>query len=97
IGAVAGSFPEMAYDFAIANRAKIEALLEPGQRAPFFPQLATISRDAATLDKLARYAETIPPSSKGEVEKAAASIRFRLGLIKDRVPEMEQWLAKNGG
>jgi aminopeptidase N len=87
----------MAYDFAIANRAKIEALLEPGQRAPFFPQLATISRDPATLAKLAAYAPTIPTSSIGEVEKAAASIRFRLGLIKDRVPEMERWLAANGG
>ena len=97
IGAVAGSFPEMAYDFAIANRAKIEALLEPGQRAPFFPQLAASSRESATLDRLARYADTIPSSSKGEVEKAAASVRFRLGLIKDRVPDMERWITANGG
>ena len=97
INAVAGSFPEMAYDFAIANRAKVEALLEPTRRASYFPELATISRDPATLTKLTRYATTIPPSSRGDVEKAAASIRFRLGLIKDRVPEMERWLAANGG
>jgi aminopeptidase N len=87
----------MAYDFAIANRAKVEALLEPTQRASFFPQIATLSRDPATLDKLAAYAPTIPASSRGEVEKAAAAIRFRLGLIQDRVPEMERWLAANGG
>jgi aminopeptidase N len=97
IAAVAASFPEMAYDFAIANRAKVEALLEPTQRASFFPQIATLSRDPATLDKLAAYAPTIPASSRGEVEKAAAAIRFRLGLIQDRVPEMERWLAANGG
>ena len=97
INAVAGSFPEMAYDFAIANRAKVEALLEPTRRASYFPQLATISRDPATLTKLTRYAPTIPASSRGDVEKAAASIRFRLGLIKDRVPEMERWLTANGG
>ncbi len=97
INAVSGVFPDLAYDFALANRAKVEALLEPTQRASFFPELATISRDPAMLEKLTRYATTIPPSSRGDVEKAAASIRFRLGLIKDRVPEMERWLTANGG
>ena len=72
-------------------------MLEPTRRASYFPQLATISRDPATLTKLTRYAPTIPASSRGDVEKAAASIRFRLGLIKDRVPEMERWLTANGG
>ncbi len=97
VGAVSGVFPDLAYDFAIANRAKVEALLEPTQRQSFFPQLATTSREPAMLAKLARYTTTIPASARGEVEKAMSSIRFRLGLIKDRVPEMERWLAANGG
>ena len=96
IAAVSGVFPDMAYDFALANRAKVEGLLEPTQRSGFFPQLATTSRDPAMLDKLTRYIATIPASSKGEVDKALGSIRVRLGLIKDRVPEMERWLAANG-
>ena len=96
ISAVSGVFPDLAYDFAIANRTRVEGLLEPSRRASFFPELATISRDPVMLGKLTRYAATIPASSRGEVEKAAASIRFRLSLIKDRVPEMERWLAANG-
>ena len=97
IAAVAGVFPDLAYDFALANRAKVEALLEPTQRSGFFPQLGTASRDPAMLDKLTRYIATIPPSSKGEVDKALGAIRFRLAQIKDRAPEMERWLAANGG
>ena len=97
ITSVGGVYPDRAYDFAIANRAVIEALLEPPARVSYFAGLATISRDPAMLDKLTRFAATVPASSRGEVEKALASIRFRLSLIKDRVPEMERWLAADGG
>ena len=97
ITSVSGVHPDKAYDFAITNRAKLEALLEPSSRVSYFAGLTTTSRDPAMLDKLAKFAATVPASSRGEVEKALASIRFRLGLIKDRVPEMERWLAADGG
>jgi hypothetical protein len=38
----------------------------------------------------------VPASTRGEVEKAEAAVRYRLGVIKDRVPEMDRWLAAHG-
>ncbi|WP_231754728.1 M1 family metallopeptidase [Phenylobacterium sp. CCH9-H3] len=96
VAAVAGAFPDKAYDFAMANRAKLEAFLEPTSRITYFAQLATGSRDPAMLDKLAKLKATVPASTRGEVEKAEAAVRYRLGVIRDRVPEMDRWLAANG-
>ena len=97
IAGVTGSFPDKAYDFAIANRAKLEAFLEPTSRTTFFARLATGSRDPAMLDKLAKLKASVPASTRGEVEKAEAAVRYRIGVIKDRLPETDRWLAANGG
>ncbi|WP_296595940.1 M1 family metallopeptidase [Phenylobacterium sp.] len=97
IAAVSGMFPDKAYDFAIANRAKLEEFLEPTSRITYFAGLGDGSRDPAMLDKLARLKATVPASTRGEVEKAEAAVRYRLGVIKDRVPEMDRWLSANGG
>ena len=77
--------------------AKVDELLEPTSRTSYFAELATGSRDPAMLDKLTRLGATVPASSRGEIDKADAAIRYRLGVIKDRVPQMERWLAANGG
>ncbi len=95
IASVAGAHPEKAYDFAIANRAKVEALLEPTSRTSYFAEIAMASRTSAMLDKLTRYAATVPPTARGEIDKSLSAIRFRLGVIGERVPEMERWLAGN--
>jgi aminopeptidase N len=97
IAAVAGAFPEKAYDFAMANRGKLEAFLEPTSRVSYFAGLATASRDPAMLQKLAALKATVPASTRGEIEKAESAIRYRLGVIQQRVPEMDRWLAANGG
>ena len=93
IASVASVHPERAYDFAIANRARVEALLEPTSRTTYFAELAMASRSPAMLDRLARLAATVPPTARGEIDKSRSAIRFRLDLIRDRVPEMERWLA----
>lgn len=96
IAAVAGSFPDKAYDFALANRAKVDTLLEPTSRTSYYAELAAASRDRAMVGKLEAFAATAPASSRGEVQKALAAVRFRLGSIAERVPEVERWLAANG-
>ncbi len=95
VASVAAGHPDRAYDFALANRARMEALLEPTSRTSYFAELAAGSRDRAMLAKLASLAGTVPASSRGEIEKSEAAIRYRLGVISDRVPEMERWLAAN--
>jgi aminopeptidase N len=96
IAAVAEVYPDKAFDFAIANRAKLETYLEPTSRASYYPRLAMISRDPSMLEKLERFAATVPSSSRGEAEKARAAVRYRLAVIKDRLPDMDRWLAANG-
>ncbi len=97
IAAVAETHPDKAFVFALANREKLDAFLEPTSRTSYYGQLAMTSRDPAMPDRLAAFAQTVPESSRGEVEKAAAAVRYRLGVIRDRVPEMERWLTANGG
>ena len=97
IASVAGVDPDKAFAFALANRAKVEELLEPTSRTSYFAELAQSSRAQAMLGKLAAFSATVPPSSRGEIEKALAAIRYRLDVIANRVPEMERWLAANGG
>jgi len=96
IAAVAEVFPEKAYDFAIANRAKVDELLEPTSRTSYYADLAQGSRDPAMLQKLEKLAATVPPSARGEVEKAEGAVRYRVGVITRRVPEMDRWLASSG-
>jgi len=93
ISAVSGAHPDKAYDFAIANRAKIEPLLESTSRTTYFSELASGSRDRAMLDKLAVLERSAPESTRGEIEKSAAAIRTRLSVIEQRLPEVDRWLA----
>jgi len=96
IAAVADEFPDKAFDFAMANRAKVNELLEPTSRTSYYADLAQGSRQPAMLQKLAKLAATVPASSRGEVEKAEAAVRYRVGVIEKRVPEMDRWLATSG-
>src|SRR6185436_10356117 len=45
IASVASVFPDVAYDFAVAHRAQVEAFLEPTSRTSYFTELAQTSRD----------------------------------------------------
>jgi hypothetical protein len=43
--------------------------------------------------KLTAFAATVPPSARGEVAKALASIAYRMEVISKRLPEVDRWLA----
>ncbi|CAN7350073.1 M1 family metallopeptidase [Phenylobacterium sp. LjRoot225] len=96
IESVSVLFPDKAFDFALAHRAQVEALLEPTSRAIFFTKLARGSRDAAMLKKLDALAATLPASSRGGARKAAAEIRHRREFEK-RLIEADRWLAAHPG
>jgi aminopeptidase N len=97
IAAVAGDYPDKAFDFALAHRAQLDHFLEPTSRTTYYAELAGASRDPAMLDKLSRFAGSVPASSRGDIEKAEAAIRYRAEVIAKRVPEMERWLAAAEG
>jgi aminopeptidase N len=93
IGAAAERFPEMAFDFALAHREQVEALLEPTSRTIFFASLAAGSRDTAIVPRLQAYAATVPPGSRAEVTKAVGAVQRRRLFIDQRLPEVASWLA----
>jgi len=97
ITAVGGVFPDKAYDFIIAHRAQVDPLIEPTSRTSYFAGVADGSADPAMLAKLAAFAATVPASSRGEVDKAVAEIRFRQEVTGKRLPEADRWLAANPG
>jgi aminopeptidase N len=97
IASVAGTYPDRAYDFAVGRRAQVEKLLEPTSRTQFFTRLASGSHEASMVDKLQAFAKTIPASSRGEVDKALGSIRYRRAVIGERLPDVDRWLAANPG
>ncbi|RAK58442.1 M1 family peptidase [Phenylobacterium hankyongense] len=97
ISAVANVYPEKAFDFALAHRAAIEAMLEPTSRTSFFTGLGGRSHDPAMEQKLAAFAKTAPASSRGEADKAIAAVRVRIDVTTKRLPEVDRWLATHPG
>jgi aminopeptidase N len=93
IAAVAGLYPDKAFDFAVAHRPQVEALLEPDSRTMFFTNLARNSTDAGMDAKLQAFSRTVPPSSRGEVAKAEAEIARRRLFAERGVPAIDRWLA----
>jgi aminopeptidase N len=96
ISAVAGEFPDKAWDFAIAHRAQVDAMLEPTSRTTYFTSIASGSSDPAMPAKLEAFAKTAPASARGEFAKALATIRYRQHVAQTVLPEADRWIAAHG-
>jgi aminopeptidase N len=98
ISEVAARYPDMAFDFAIANLAKINERVDASSRSRYLARLAMGSSDPAMVGKLGAYAEAnLAPTSRGDVEAAIAAIKDRIQVDAARLPEIDGWLAKNAG
>jgi aminopeptidase N len=93
IKAVSGENPDLAYDFSLANRAGVEALLDSGGREGFIAELAATSRDPAMIAKLEQFAATLAPDRRRPVEQTLAALRQRLESQPRMAQEIQQWLA----
>jgi aminopeptidase N len=96
VASVSVLHPDKAFDFALAHRAQIEALLEPSSRTSFFTGLARNSMDPAMLRKLAAFTRTVPPSSRSEVTKVESEVRRRRQFV-DRLQDIDRWVAAHPG
>jgi len=97
ISEVAMRYPDMAFDFALANLAQINARVDASSRSRYLARLATGSSDPAMVDKLGAYAQAnLAPSSRGDVEAAIAAIKDRIQVNAARLPEIDAWVAANG-
>jgi len=98
ISAVAEAHPDLAFDYALANRERVEGLVDASSRSRYFPGLGTGSADPAMVDKLSRYAEQhLTPQSRAPVDRAISSIRDRIRVRTERRPDITRWLEARRG
>ncbi len=93
---VTGSHPQMGWDFLVANRPAIEALLDPLSRLEYPTGIAGQSSDPAMADALIEYARDFPAGAQPQIQSTAANIRLRARTIEQSMPAVEQWIARNG-
>jgi aminopeptidase N len=94
VESVSEVFPDRAFDFALAHREALEAMVEKDARYSFFSRLASGARDLATADKLLAYAKAhVPETGRADVMRALSSIRYRAKVIATRVPDIDRWIA----
>jgi aminopeptidase N len=96
LSGVAGGHNQLAWDFLVANRAAIEALLDPLQRLEYPPSIADDSADPAMIPALEAYAANFPEGARPTVDAAIAAIRIRAETVGQRLPAVEQWIAARG-
>ena len=96
ISAVAVEHPDLAYDFALANRAAVEPLVDAFARAAYIPSLAGGSADPAMVGKLEAVGAAHPASARPAAQSAAA-VRDRGKVRQQRQPDITRWLETKAG
>lgn len=92
ISRVAERHPALAFDFAVAHRAAIQALLEESSRVAFIPRLAGRSGDLALAKRVREYgAAHVPAGSGNAVERTAAAIETRAAQMAQHRAAIERW------
>ena len=98
ISAVAEHHPDLAYDFAVRNRDKVESLVDISSRSRYLPGLGGGSADPAMVGKLEDFAKRhLNPQARGRVDVAIAAIRDRIRVRSTRLPDITRWLEKKTG
>ena len=96
ISQVAGNFPDLSFDFALANIDKVNERVDSTSRSRYFPGLGSGSAKPEMIDKLRAYGEKhLAAGSRRDVETAITSINYRLKVRAERLPAIEAWLDRN--
>ena len=95
ISRVANEHPDLAFDFAVANRAQVDTRVDPNSRSRFYPGLAGASADPAMVAKVDAFARHyIAEGSRRDAETAKAEIAFRIKVRAARLAEVDAWLQR---
>jgi len=94
VAAVAAENADLAFDFTVANRAAVEALVDSGGQPDFISGLAAASRDPAMIGKLERFGATLTADRRRPVDARIAALRQRLESEPRMAREIGEWLAR---
>ena len=93
ISSVSGRNPDLAFDFAVRNREKVETLVDESSRSRFIPGLAAGSSSPETIEKVRQFADRyMTPASRRPADIAIGSIQDRLRVRQGRLPDITRWL-----
>jgi aminopeptidase N len=97
ISTVAGSHPELAWQFAMQNRQAVEGLVDVSSRGAYLPGLAAGATDPTMIQQIEDYARTnMTAQSRGPADRASGSIRQRLRVRQERLPDITRWFESRG-
>ena len=97
IARVAAAHPDMTFDWAVANKDKVNEKVDGSSRSRFIAGLGASSSNPATAEKIKAYAAThMAEGSRKEADKAVASVMNRAKIREQRLPAITAWVAKNG-
>jgi aminopeptidase N len=93
--AVAGSHPDLAFDWAVANHSLAEGFIEVSSRPGYIVGLGAGSNDPAMPGKITAFADKyLPASSRGGAKRALSQIAVRKATADRLRPAVQAWLAK---
>jgi aminopeptidase N len=92
ISAVAAEHSDLAFDFALANRATVESLVDGSGLTGYIAGLAAASRDPAMIGKLERFRDASPADERRGIDRRIAQIRQRLDSEPRLAREIGAWL-----
>ena len=94
VAAVSDRYPEMAFDFTAVHWPQMKAMLEPDSRSQYAPRLVSAGYDMSLVPKLRAFAASnIPPNAREAAIKSEAAIVYFADIRKNRIPEVDRWLA----
>jgi aminopeptidase N len=97
ISMVSGTHPELAFDFALANIKAVNERVDATSRSRYVPGLAGNATTPAMAGKVKAYADAhIAPEARRDAETAIVGINDRIKVRRERLPEIDAWLAQNG-
>ncbi len=93
--AVAGSHPDLAFDWAVANRTLVDGFIEDSSRAGYIVGLGAGSNDPAMPGKITGYADKyLAASSRGGVTRSLSAIAVRKAAAAQLQPAVSKWVAQ---
>ncbi len=95
--ALAVNHVDMAWQFAVAHKAQIDALLDSSARLEDYTSLLSGTSDVKYADMVHAFAlQNYSAGGRRPSDKVEASIRHRAEVKSQRLPEIDRWLAAHG-
>jgi len=98
LNAVSREHPDLTWNFALQHVDQPGFPMDSSTRLELMPSIASRSTDRKRAAELETYAaQHIPASARQNVESAVASISLNVKFRAERLPQIDQWVARNMG